>query len=133
MNNNIFFLRGGLHRDLLLAVADASVQDALVGDKAGAEVELQEGADEETDDIVCQVNTDVDVDITVGAGVHSRDDNLNDEENGPDDGTDDKHSDEAVDPHWLLLVDTNETVTRHNSHQDVHDSDNNSNNAISTY
>ncbi|KAI8598533.1 hypothetical protein EDD21DRAFT_382197 [Dissophora ornata] len=129
--NNFFFLHGDLHRDLLLAVTDASVQDALVGDKADAEVELEEGADEELDDDSSPVKTNVVV-VRVVAVVHSCDDNLNDVENGPGDGTDDEHSDETVDPHGLLLVDTDETVGGHNSHHDVKDSENNTNSGVTT-
>jgi len=111
-----------------VTTVDSGVQDSLVRDQAAAEVVLEAKTNEESHDPASPVSSS---EIVSGI-VRGNDGNLNDLQNSPDQGTDDKAANEAIHPKRLLLVDTSETISRHNSHSQVQDSDHNENSTVET-
>lgn len=110
-------------------IVKTGVQDALVRDKAAAEVVLEGGSNEEGDDPGSPWEADsvavairaVVVEIVV---VDHQDDHLDELEDNKDQGADEEELDEAVHPERLLLVNTSKSICRDESDQEVQDTNN---------
>lgn len=116
---------------LQLVAVDTSVQDTLVRDKANAEVVLESSADDQLDDVGSPWDC-VSVVTSVLAPVHGDENDLDNIEHEPDNGADKEHPDEAINPHWLFLVDTSETISRDEGNQDVEDTQDNQDSKVTT-
>jgi hypothetical protein len=104
-----------LHGTFALPGIHTSMEDALVRDKAHAEVVLAETADDQLDDESSPWNK-----ITI----NRVNDDLDDVQKGPEDEAADEHLDETVDQLYVLFQDTSKTIRRHEGDYEVQDSDN---------